>query len=285
MDEPSRELVAAALAAAVTSGIAVNDPVVLHQRHGLVVHLRPSPVVARVARTASAVRPALATAAEAATFARHLFHAGAPVVRPVAPAPFTGKDGVVVTLWELLEASVPLDPVSAGSALRVLHRRAASFTGHLRGFDPRVEAVALCNELERNGFDEPAAIIRRAVDRLELPVGSTPQPIHGDAHLGNVIATADGPVWIDLEDVCVGPREWDLACLLHRGTLLAVTDDDAEAALSGYGDHDRAVVDALAAAVMVWIAPWAVYADSLDGTVNEWTTRRLDWLVRRFGRP
>ena len=35
-------------------------------------------------------------------------------------------------------------------------------------------------------------------------------PIHGDAHLGNVFITQDGACWNDLEDVCMGPREWDL---------------------------------------------------------------------------
>jgi len=41
----------------------------------------------------------------------------------------------------------------------------------------------------------------------------TRQALHGEPHLGNVLRTRDGPRWIDLEDVCVGPLEWDVAFL------------------------------------------------------------------------
>ena len=30
--------------------------------------------------------------------------------------------------------------------------------------------------------------------------------------LGNVLVTAGGPVLIDFEGACTGPREWDVAC-------------------------------------------------------------------------
>jgi len=34
--------------------------------------------------------------------------------------------------------------------------------------------------------------------------------IHGDAHLGNVISSPDGPIICDFDSTSVGPREWDL---------------------------------------------------------------------------
>jgi hypothetical protein len=37
------------------------------------------------------------------------------------------------------------------------------------------------------------------------------QPLHGDASLSNLLRTADGLIWNDLEDVCTGPVAWDLA--------------------------------------------------------------------------
>lgn len=37
------------------------------------------------------------------------------------------------------------------------------------------------------------------------------RPLHGDMHPGNLLATHTGHRWIDFEDVCVGPLEWDLA--------------------------------------------------------------------------
>ncbi|MCP2260570.1 Phosphotransferase enzyme family protein [Streptoalloteichus tenebrarius] len=35
-------------------------------------------------------------------------------------------------------------------------------------------------------------------------------PVHGDAHLGNLIPGPDGPVLCDFDSTCHGPREWDL---------------------------------------------------------------------------
>jgi len=273
-------LVAAAVSAASEAGIEVTDPVVLHERHGLIVQLCPAPVVARVERTASIVRSNL-DGANTVAFAAFLTESGAPVMRFLG-GPFVSENGILVTLWALLENEGALDPVAAGASLHDLHDRATGYTGPLRSFDPRPDALALCDALVGSSFADPVATIRRAVERLELPEGLGVQPIHGDAHLGNTIQTTHGPIWLDLEDVCRGPREWDLACLLHRGFVTGERDPAAETALESYGLYDREAVDELAAAVMVWIAPWALYADSLDGTLNDWTRRRLDWLERRF---
>jgi phosphotransferase family enzyme len=34
--------------------------------------------------------------------------------------------------------------------------------------------------------------------------------VHGDAHLGNLIPSPDGPVMCDFDSTCLGPPEWDL---------------------------------------------------------------------------
>jgi aminoglycoside/choline kinase family phosphotransferase len=43
------------------------------------------------------------------------------------------------------------------------------------------------------------------------------QPLHGDAHAFNLIPTADGLLWNDFEDTCIGPVAWDLINLDHEG--------------------------------------------------------------------
>jgi aminoglycoside/choline kinase family phosphotransferase len=55
-------------------------------------------------------------------------------------------------------------------------------------------------------------VLHAAADRL-LPLALTwpRRPLHGDAHTGNLLQSGDGPRWIDFEDVCAGPVEWDLA--------------------------------------------------------------------------
>ena len=49
--------------------------------------------------------------------------------------------------------------------------------------------------------------LRRAIgDR-----GAAEQLLHGEPHPGNVLSTASGPLFIDLETCCRGPVEFDLA--------------------------------------------------------------------------
>jgi aminoglycoside phosphotransferase (APT) family kinase protein len=61
-----------------------------------------------------------------------------------------------------------------------------------------------------------------AADLLPVALTWPRRPLHGDAHTGNVLLTPEGPRWTDLEDVCVGPVEWDLAST-------TVTQDAVEA--------------------------------------------------------
>lgn len=43
---------------------------------------------------------------------------------------------------------------------------------------------------------------------LDFPLGEA--LLHGDAHLGNVLPSDEGPVLCDFDSAAVGPREWDL---------------------------------------------------------------------------
>ncbi|MEU6712105.1 phosphotransferase [Nonomuraea sp. NPDC046802] len=67
---------------------------------------------------------------------------------------------------------------------------------------------------------EEADLLRASADEL-APFLAEPdgrrQPLHGDAHPGNLIATRDGLKWIDFEDACLGPVEWDLASMMDAG--------------------------------------------------------------------
>jgi aminoglycoside/choline kinase family phosphotransferase len=43
------------------------------------------------------------------------------------------------------------------------------------------------------------------------------QRLHGEPHAGNYLLTPTGLRWIDFEDACRGPVEWDLAFLPADG--------------------------------------------------------------------
>lgn len=58
-----------------------------------------------------------------------------------------------------------------------------------------------------NRYDEVSARLA-AVEFTRPPV-----LLHGDAHLGNLIPTASGPILCDFDSSCLGPPEWDLTPL------------------------------------------------------------------------
>lgn len=61
-------------------------------------------------------------------------------------------------------------------------------------------------------IDRLLAASERPLPFVHEPPGDL-QPLHGDLHPGNIVGAGDGLVWIDFEDVCLGPPAWDLALL------------------------------------------------------------------------
>jgi aminoglycoside phosphotransferase (APT) family kinase protein len=83
--------------------------------------------------------------------------------------------------------------------------------------------------------------------------------VHGDSHLGNVLATAGGPLWGDWEDAFLGPAGWDLACLLAPAQVFGEAPERGLVALAAYGatvgDEE---LDVLVRARAVQLAAWTV---------------------------
>jgi len=227
----------AALTAACAHGLPTANRVVLRDLTNLIVHLRPAPVVARVQLTLGALR-GLAWARAEMDAARFLAAAGAPVAPPardVDPGPHE-IDGLLVTFWAFVDHDPALaDATLAGRSLRDLHVAFAPYEGELPTCD-RLDEV-------RRLIDDPE--LRALADRLPPLDG---RPIHGDAHLRNVLWTRNGPLWSDLENVCRGPREFDLACLCFRPL------PEADAAIAAYGEHDAGSVERALVYVTLFLA-------------------------------
>jgi hypothetical protein len=64
---------------------------------------------------------------------------------------------------------------------------------------------------DRRFLEERCAEVQARLDELEFPL--PPGVVHGDAHLGNLVPTSDGPVLCDFDSTCFGPPEWDLTPL------------------------------------------------------------------------
>ena len=264
-----------AVAVAGKLGIACDDPVVLAEGMSTVVHLRPRAIVARVTRVAHLVRP-VEDVIGTIELARALGGLVVPPSDEVDAGPHVA-DGRYVTFWAHVEA-VPASPAEAGSSLRALHRAAVSYRGSsLRSFDPRPETIRVAALVG----GEAGAVLRAAGERMTVPqLGQ--QPVHGDAHLGNALA---GGRWLDFDEACRGPAEWDLACLRHRSFFFGELARETREALAAYGPHDEAAVSALDPLVVLSTASWGAMGQLLGERIGPRTQRRLDWLRERYAHP
>ncbi|HEV2781950.1 MAG TPA: phosphotransferase [Actinophytocola sp.] len=232
------DAVPAAVAVAGRYGVRCTDPVVLHVGSNVLVHLRPAPVVARVANLVAELRPGVATwFARDLALSSYLADRGVPVVRPSADPPAGPHEhgGLVLSFW----THVPHDPhrrptpAEVGRALGGLHAALRGYTGPLPEEGPIGDLRQVLDLLERDGVLAGARLAKLRAEgaRLAGEVLALPkQALHGDAHPGNLLATPDGLLWNDFEDTWRGPPAWDLACLANTKLM------DGRAALAHYPD-------------------------------------------------
>lgn len=281
--------VAAAVAVARAHGLACDRPVILHDRCNVLVHLAPSPVVARVAtETAAARGPAIGDfLAREVALGRHLAGSVAPTVPPATelpPGPHT-HDGLHLTFWRLIDHDPdrPLDPTELGTTLRALHVALADFDGPLEPYDPLGESVRLLDALEASGAYTASdlAPMRRAAERLRpfytATLSGPLQALHGDPHRSNVLRTPDGLVWTDFEDSAAGPIEWDLACLVAVGRCWGPPAPETELALAAYGPHDADKLTRMVEVRALLVAAWTLFLGQRDAESQARAASRLAW--------
>jgi hypothetical protein len=238
---------AAAVAVARGHGLACGDPVLLHDGVNAVVHLRPAPVVARVATLTPLLRDGDRSFRREVALAGALTAAGAAVIPPsdlLPPGPHV-RDGVLLSFWRHVEVLPDRpSPRDAGRSL-------AALQDALAGVDPGWDGGPLDTPLDdvatfaRRGAGlgaDPALAARAGSLAAALRPLLAPdrEVLHGDAHPGNLLATRAGWVWADLEDTCRGPRAWDLAVLRWtrrldgRAALAAVDGAPSDEELAPY---------------------------------------------------
>lgn len=184
-------------------------------------------------------------------------------------------EGLHITFWQYVEhRQVEVADVDAvGSSLRELHEAVRDADLELVRFDRLDEAEDVARGLDHPDKQlmlEAIAAAREHIARLDL----VEQPIHGDAHLRNAFITADGPRWADLENVCRGPVEYDLASMAWRTQVHGW--GDGEGALAAYGPHDAELVQALMPALAAFLVPWN--AKMLPDPGNPILRDRIDFL-------
>ena len=222
------DAVAASVACARALGLPGDDPEVIAEGYSVRVRLHPAPVVSRVVTLGQDLRgdprPWLEREVEVARF---LSESGSALVSPWHDAGPHLTDGIDVSLWRWVEHEPgTVWGTDFGTMLGELHAALANYEAHL---PPLVGPLTdIATALSRT---DDRVLHRAAEELVPLALSWPRRPLHGDAHTGNVLLTRDGPLWTDVEDVCVGPVEWDLASL----TL----DDEAVDAYPGRIDPHR----------------------------------------------
>lgn len=185
---------------------------------GYSLRVRVGPIITRVMTAGVPLRgdplPWLQREVE---MARWLASQQADIVPPWMDAGPYEVNGLWLSVWPSVEAKEPVtasaadeDALAGGAefgrrigALHVILRRCPIELPILVG--PRTDIAAALGHCGH-------PLLHRAAGRLLPLIAQWPrQPLHGDAHTGNLHRTSNGLRWIDFEDACVGPVEWDLA--------------------------------------------------------------------------
>jgi hypothetical protein len=259
----------AAVAVAREHGLRVDEPRVLKDAHNLLVHLAPSPVVARVGQTMADLRPnAQRHELQVTTW---LVERGLPVLppSPELPARVHERDGSNITFWPYVERQEARDGAAAGRALREINDALRGYDGELDGFWPIYETRELLVRTEAPMF------LTQILERLAKDLWYDPVALHGDAHFRNCYFTADGPLWADLEDACLAPPEWDAACLAAVLRMLADKEGYAEA-LAELEIEDEQRFEQLVILRTIVMVAWPLYSYGPSPDVEE----RIEWLRR-----
>ena len=231
----TRAATLAAVAAGRELGLEITEGKVLYELFSVVVHLVPSPVVARV----PTVLPHTTTLESLARrqqqeldVAQWLHEQGTPVIPPssLVPREPVQRDGFSITFWPFTDEDKSREPdyVKNSELTANLHKALRDYPGELdflssaeprfvrEGLD-RLEVLDLVTpeDLRRARAEwevlEPL-VSSEAAFRQRFP-GVNLQPVHGDSPPANIFASTGGPLFSDFELITYGPVEWDLAGL------------------------------------------------------------------------
>ena len=227
-------------------GLAVDEVMVVANSNKLGLRLLPCEVFARVAFSGQ----------EAFRFevgvARRLAGNGSPVARldaRVGPRVYE-REGFAFTLWRYREQSaVELSASSYAKALQRLHAGLAQVDVIAPHFSERVsEAERLVGSRARTPRlnDSDRELLQRTFQGCRRRIeeqSSREQLLHGEPHPGNVLRTAEGLLFCDLETCCRGPVEFDLAHV-------------PEAVCDAYPRVDRELIQECRRLVLAMVAAW-----------------------------
>lgn len=279
--------VQAAEAVVIRHGITPDRREILQDAHTLVVRLTES-LVARIVTDPTGPRGGTAWFARETAIAAHLSRLHAPVVplHPSLPHVAFEEQGFAINFWEFVSLiDVVPEPAAIGTTLFRCHSL-------LRSFPEPLPPLAILHETQSLLDHAPCFppdtidLLRRHLERSIRALAACPhQPLHGDAHTGNLMQTTRGLLWSDWEDAFSGPVEWDLASVIWNAKLLDHNTRKVDAILHAYvsagGSYDQDALDqsliARAAVMSAWYP--VLYPNPSPERIAK-LRARLDWLAR-----
>jgi hypothetical protein len=276
-----------AVAAGRELGLEITEGKVLHELFSVVVHLVPTPVVARVPvvlpRSTTPQRLTRRQRQEL-DVAQWLHEQGTPVIppSPLVPREPVRRNGFSITFWTFTEEdrSAGRDYVRNSELTADLHRALRDYPGELdflstaqpwfveEAFDrlesrPDVVAPADLARARREWQVLAPLVTDEAAFREAFP-GIDLQPVHGDSPPANIFASTGGPLFADFELVTRGPVEWDLGGL---GPELTAAYDRG-AARNGLRPLDQDVLRFVDAVAGIRVVGFLSCADQLPAMVE-----------------
>lgn len=293
IDLPTR----AAIEVATLHGITPDRCDILQNASTLVLRLSET-LVARIVTDIDGPRQGTSWFARETEVARHLTASGSPVVplHPDLPPGPHERFGFTLNFWQFITATdIAPDPFLTGSTLFHCHKNLRTLSINLPELAILTESIYLLeqdgprsNSLGISPLDAfPTETVKMLQDRLSTSLSGLQkfpfQPLHGDAHPGNLMNTTDGLLWADWEDTFLGPVEWDLASIIWNPLLLDNDHATVRAVVEGYLQAGGTIdAEALhhslvgrAAVICVW---YPILYPNASGERLSKLERRLEWL-------
>ena len=278
----------AAVAAASRYGVVTDRCEILQDGHTLVVRLNETLVV-RVVTDIDGPRQGLDWFKRETAVAAHLTQHHAPVIplHPDLPATAHQHEGYAMNFWQFVTAtSAEPDARKIGRTLYECHEILRHFPEPLPSLAILHESLAILEKsVEKSYFDAATVeLLKRHLQQsIDVLAPLPAQPLHGDAHMGNLMMTTQGMLWTDWEDAFSGPVEWDLASIIWNAKLL---DDDqvlVNGILESYqaagGRYDESVLEQCLIARAAVMSAWypILYPAPSEERVGK-LKQRIEWL-------
>ena len=184
--------------------------------------------------------------------------------------------GCVVTAWRWSEGGGPVTDSDLGRLARTLRERTAEAVGTVPTFDPIEAVLGAVAHLPTD--DGEAAFVRLRAAELATAwadaAGADPLGrafVHGDLHIGNVVAGRAGPMLTDLELMGAGPPSYDAAPAVVAVVRYGADPAGLDSFMVGFGEDPRrwAGFATFVAVYELWVTAWAIGVRHQDSTWAE----------------